>query len=82
MDLYRAINYFKNGYQPGTNIEKDEKDDLFADSHSILFTWRNYFTRLLNVHWVKYVRKTEIHTAGPLVTEPSTSDFQLAIAKL
>ena len=34
-DLYRGINDLKNGYQPRTNIVKDEKGDLFADSHSI-----------------------------------------------
>ena len=26
-DLYRGISYFKRGYQPRTNIVKDEKDD-------------------------------------------------------
>jgi hypothetical protein len=26
-DLYRGINDFKNGYQPKTNIEKDDKSD-------------------------------------------------------
>jgi len=34
-DLYRDINDFKEDYQPRTNIAKDEKGDLFADSHSI-----------------------------------------------
>jgi hypothetical protein len=29
------------GYQPRTNIVKDEKGDLVADSHSILARWRN-----------------------------------------
>jgi hypothetical protein len=35
-DLYRGINDFKKGYQPRTNVVKDEKGDLVADSHSIL----------------------------------------------
>jgi len=35
-DLYRGISDFKEGYQPGTNIVKDEKGDLVADSHIIL----------------------------------------------
>jgi len=39
-DLYRGINYFKNGYQPRCNIVKDEKGDLVADSHSIVARWR------------------------------------------
>jgi hypothetical protein len=33
--LYRGINDFKKGYQPRTNVVKDEKGDLVADSHSI-----------------------------------------------
>ena len=41
--------------------------DLVADSHSILVTWRNHFSQLLNVHGVNDVRQTEINTAEPLV---------------
>jgi hypothetical protein len=37
-DLYRGIIDFKNGFQPKTNLVKDEKGDLVADSHSIV-TW-------------------------------------------
>jgi len=61
----------EKAYQPRTNIV-DEKVDLVADSHSILTRWRNYFSQLLNVHGVNEVRQTEIHTAEPLVPEPST----------
>jgi hypothetical protein len=55
-DLYRDISDFKRGYQPGTNVVKDEKGDLVADSHSILATWRNHFSQLLNIHGVNDVR--------------------------
>ena len=41
-DLYRGISDFKKDYQPRTNMVKDEKDDLVADSHSILARWRNH----------------------------------------
>jgi hypothetical protein len=34
--LFRGINEFKKGYQPGTNMVKEENGDLLADSHSIL----------------------------------------------
>jgi len=44
--------------------------------------WRNYFSQLFNVHGVKYVGQAEIHTAGPLVPEPSAFEFELAIGKL
>ena len=49
-DLYRGINDMKKGYQPRTRIVKDEKGDLVADSHSIMARWRNYFSKILNVH--------------------------------
>jgi hypothetical protein len=35
-DLYRGINEFKRGYQPKTNLVKDENGDLLAMSHNIL----------------------------------------------
>jgi len=68
-DLYRGINDFNKGYQPRCNIVKDEKDDLAADSHSIVARWRNYFSQLFNMHGVKDVGQAEIHTAEPLVPE-------------
>ena len=39
-DLYRGISDFKKGYQPRTNIIKDETGDLVTDSYSILARWR------------------------------------------
>jgi len=80
--LYRGINDFKKGYQPRCNIVKDEKGDLVADSHSIVARWRNYFSQLFNVHGIKDVGQAEIHTAEPLVPEPSASEFELDIDKL
>ena len=80
--MYRGINDFKKGYQPRCNIAKDEKGDLVADSHSIVDRWRNYFSQLFNVHAVKGVGQAEIHTAEPLVPEPSVSEVELAIDKL
>jgi len=55
---------------------------LVTDCHSILERWRNHFSQLLNVHGVNDVRQTEIHTAEPLVPEPSTFEIKLAIEKL
>ena len=55
---------------------------MVADSHSIMKRWRNYFYQLLNVHGAKDVRQAEIHTAEPLVPEPSTFEVELAIEKL
>jgi hypothetical protein len=72
----------KKGYQPRTNIIKDEKGDVVTDSPSILARWRNYFSQLLNVHMVNDVRQAEIHTEEPLVPEPRAFEVELAIEKL
>jgi hypothetical protein len=72
--IYRGISVFKKGYQPRTNIVKNEKGDLVADCHSILTRWRNYFSQLLNVPG-----DNEIHTAEPLVPEPSALERFLGI---
>jgi hypothetical protein len=48
-DLYRGITKFKKGYQPRTNLVKDERGDLLADPHKIVNKWKNYFCQLLNV---------------------------------
>jgi hypothetical protein len=80
--LYRGISDLKKGYQPRTNVVKDEKGDLVADSHSILARWRNHFFQLLNVHGVNDVKQTEVQTAEPLVPEPNDSEVEMAIEKL
>jgi hypothetical protein len=49
-DLYRGINEFKRGYQPRNNLVKDENGDPLAKFHNILNRWKNYFSKLLNVH--------------------------------
>jgi len=41
--------------------------------------WRIYFSQLLNVHGVNDVRQTEIHTAEPLVPEPSAFELEMSI---
>ena len=80
--MYTGINDFKEEYQPRCNIVKDEKGDLVADSHKIVARWRNCFSQLFNVHGVKDVGQAEIHTAEPLVPEPSASKVELAVDKL
>jgi hypothetical protein len=80
--LYRAIHEFKKGYQPRTNIVKDETGDLVADCHSILARWRNHFSQLLNVCGVNGLRQTEIDTAKPLVPEPRAFEVEMATGKL
>jgi hypothetical protein len=81
-ELCRGISDFKKGYQPRTNLVKDEMCDLVLDSSSIVAMWSKYISQLLNVHGVNVVRKTEIHTAEPLVPEPSAFEVDMAIEKL
>jgi hypothetical protein len=81
-ELYRGINDFKNGYQPRTNTAQDEKGDLVADCHSNLTAWRNYVYQLLNIHGDTDVRQIEIHTAQPLVPEPSAFEVEMATEQL
>ena len=55
---------------------------MVADSHSILARWKNHFSQLLKIHGVIDGRQTEIHTAEPLLPEPSAFEFELAFEKL
>jgi hypothetical protein len=57
-DLYRGVSDFKTGYQPRTNVVKDEKNALITGSHSILMKWRNHLSQLLNVHGIDDIRQT------------------------
>jgi hypothetical protein len=59
----------------------DENGDLLADSH-ILNMWKNYFSQLLKMHRVSDVRQIKIHTAEPLVPDPSPFEVEIAIEKL
>jgi len=43
-----------------TSLVKDDKEDFFIDSHTILARWRKHFSQLLNVHEANDVRQTEI----------------------
>jgi len=44
--------------------------------------WRNHFSQLFNVCYVSDVRQTEIHTAEPIVPEPSEFEIDMAIEEL
>jgi len=57
-------------------------EKMVADSHSILLMWRNHISQLLNIHGVNDGRQREIHTAEPLMCEPSALEVELAIEKL
>jgi hypothetical protein len=61
---------------------KNENGDLLASSHNIWNRWKNYFSRLLNVHNISDVRQIEVYTAEPLVPGPNRLEVEIAIAKL
>jgi hypothetical protein len=57
----------------------DGKGELVTDCHSILASWRNYFSQQFHVPGVNNIRQTEIHTAEPPVPGQSASEFKMAI---
>jgi hypothetical protein len=61
-DLYREINEFNRGYQPRSNLVKDENGDLLAESHNILNRWKKYLSQLLNVRNVSDVQLVFLHS--------------------
>jgi hypothetical protein len=79
-DLYSGRNEFRKGYQPRIVI-KDENDNLLAEPQSILNRWKNFLNQVLNVHGVHDVRQMDIHTAEPLIPEPSLVEVEVAIEK-
>jgi hypothetical protein len=70
-DLYRSISEFKKGYQPRSNIIKDENGNLLAFPQSVLNRWKNVSNQVLNVHRVHHVRQMDIHMSEPLEPAPS-----------
>ena len=55
---------------------------MVTDTHSIVVRWSNHFSQLFSVHGVNDVRQKEIHTADPLVPEPSAFEAEMAVGKL
>jgi hypothetical protein len=41
-----------------------------------------YFSNLLNVHNISYIRQIEVYTAEPLVPGPRRLEVEISIAKL
>jgi hypothetical protein len=80
-DLYRGITEFKKGYQPKSNLVKDERGNL-ADPQKILSRCKYYFCQLLNVQRAGGIRQTEIHTAEPFVPVPCATEVEVAIRKM
>jgi hypothetical protein len=76
------MNEYEKGYQPRSNLVKDENGALLGESRNILNRWKNYISQLLNVRRVIDVGQIEIDTAEPLVPEASSSDVEIAVEEL
>ena len=81
-DLYKGIRDFKKGYQARINVIKNEKEELLADSNSILNRWKDYFSQLLNVHKDNDVGEIEIQTAERLIPDLTLLEVEIAIKKI
>jgi hypothetical protein len=76
------MNEFEKGYQTRINIVRDENGNLLAHPQSVLNKWKIFFNQVLNIHGVHNVTQKDIHTAEPLVPEPSLVEVEIAIGKL
>jgi hypothetical protein len=81
-DLYRGINEFRKGCHRRINFIKNENGNLFADPHSVLNRLKNVFKQVLTVRGVHDVRQMDIHTAEPLMPEPSVVEVEIATGKM
>ncbi len=54
---------------------------IWLQTPIVVARWRNYFSQLLNVHGVNDIKHTDIHTAEPLVPEPSAFEVGYSKAK-
>jgi hypothetical protein len=61
---------------------KDENGDLLGDSHNILNRWKNYFSQLLNIYRFSVVKQIKIHTAEPLIPDPSPFEVEIVMKNL
>jgi hypothetical protein len=82
INLYRGIKEFKKRYRPTINIIKDENGNLLPYPQNTSNRWKNFFNQVLNAHGVHDVRQMDIHTAEPLIAEPSLVEVEIAIGKL
>lgn len=60
-DLLRAINEFMKGYQPRTNLVKDEDDEVVCRFPKYFKQVEGYFCNLLNLHDINNVRQTKMY---------------------
>jgi hypothetical protein len=55
---------------------------ILLDLQNILDSWKIFFHQVLNAPVVHDVRQMDIHTAEPLIPEPSLVEVEIAVGKL
>jgi hypothetical protein len=80
--LHKVINEFKKGYQPRTNLVRDEKGDLLADPHKNVNRWMNYFGQLLNVSGWGVLGRQKYRQQSHLCQSVASLEVEDAIGKL
>jgi hypothetical protein len=81
-EMYRGRNKFKKWYQPRINIKDAENVNLLAYPQSVLNRWKNFFNQVLNVYGSHDIRQMDIHTAEPLIPEPSLFEVEIPTGNL
>ena len=70
LDLYRGISDFKMGYQHRTLILKNGKDNCRL-LQQFGYVEEPFLSTIIYIYGFNDIRQIEIHTAEPLVPEPS-----------
>jgi hypothetical protein len=55
---------------------------MLADPQNVLNSWKNLFCQVLSIHGVREFKQMDIHTAEPLVPEPSLVEVEIATDNL
>ena len=58
---------------------KNEDEEMFADSNSIINRWKDCFSQLLNVTTDNDVGEIELHSTKPLIPEPTLLEFEIPV---
>lgn len=78
--MYKGIRELKKGWQPQTNLCRDELGNLIGDQTKVLNRWKTFFQELLNSHTLE--RGQTIEPEGVedgLTHEPTRQDVARAI---
>jgi sorting nexin-29 len=82
-EAYKAVNVFKKGFKPNTNLCKDRDGNIIADPENIKHRWKEYSQEVLNPDGLTDSAEPEILLEdGQEVDTPSLTEVKRAIKKL